>query len=945
MKYSYSARIKNSSSISSSSSTSIGRGSTSRITSHLVAQSPTSTVAIGTQVEEEEEEEEERIYEELKSVSTTLRHADEEYYSINHDINYIGGSSSATTTVMKDEEYDALAKREEFLCQTYPHLHSRLQDEVGLGIQTTRYGGRVGLVLPPDVKTNNNNKIPTNQQRRHYKRMQSLDNAMNDVDIQKWIERTVRKLAQVGNETRQHLPLEIISEPKIDGLSLSLRYQLISNSTFQLQWGATRGDGTAGEDVTDTVQLIPSIPKFITSASCTGCTITSFEVRGEIVFSKVHFQNLSSHQYNFSNARNAASGILQRGRRGGNMNSTTTTTTTTTGNTTTSFLEATSATISNETKELCSSLQFYAYDIVSADDVSDDNDYYDDDSILTTDSPWVSGIQQRLELKRMGFLLPQPVHIFALNHETKTNDDVEQQQVDPLIITRVANSSSSTGTAIASALTEYHKGIMENVRSSLDFEIDGLVYKVNNIEQRRICGSSSRAPRWAIAHKFPSLLTITFLKDVELQVGRTGAITPVAILEPVPLNGIVISKASLHNFDWASKVLLEKHDDDNSSASSPSKCIQSGTPVFISRAGDVIPQVVKRVPLKSAAGNRNTTITTATVAAVEDELNDDHSHRYEEEKMITLEPPKFCPSCGSPTAFDDGEERDDVSRGDESLTMSETSAFPNSTSTPRRGMVLRCTGSQFMCKARAIGSLVHAFSKGALNIYGLSEARITQLKEAGILNRPCDVFALVEDSPSDLETRIAELPGWGPKSTSQLKATVESVIKEGLPLHRFIYSLGIRHVGAFSSKLLASAFNNDVNLFIDALTESSITSEEGVKQNNDSTFHTVLIDKGIKGIGPAAIESLLSFSKDKSQLQAAADLAGIIPVGTTTSSDKRRNISGSSSLDLASSNSSVLSSSLPLKNLIVVFSGSIEGLSRSQGNVGCCIISFMMDCE
>jgi DNA ligase (NAD+) len=239
-----------------------------------------------------------------------------------------------------------------------------------------------------------------------------------------------------------------------------------------------------------------------------------------------------------------------------------------------------------------------------------------------------------------------------------------------------------------------------------------------------------------------------------------------------------------------------------------------------------------------------------------------------------------------------------------------------------------------MCHARTVGALVHAFSKAALHVAGLSEARITQLKEAGILYRPCDIFALLNGNPSDLETKIAELPGWGLKSTSQLKSTLQSVVREGIPLHRFIYSLGIRHIGIFSSKQLASAFDNDVTAFIAALTELSTTTKEddNDKQNNNFSVHQALSEKGVKGIGNAAIEALNSFSKDQSQLQAAIDLAAIVPVGKKVKENEQRDDIQSSSLDKTTVNSTALSSSfLPLQNLTVVFSGSIEGLSRSQG--------------
>ena len=823
---------------------------------------------------EEEEQGEEKIYKELKSLSATLRHADESYYSPNH-------RKEQSAIVLSDEEYDAVARREETLCQIYPHLQKRLEEDVGLGVATTRYGGRIGSLLEQP-------RAPTHKQRKHMHlmpKMQSLDNAFTEGDISKWLERTTRKLRPLDS-THPQKQLEIIAEPKLDGLSLSLRYQFDKNSSsnsYTFQWGATRGDGTIGEDVTDTVQFVPNIPKGINLTN-TNTFPQYIEVRGEIVFSKAAFQRLQQTSPTFSNARNAASGILQRGRAG------------------------TEATIpSEQTKELCSFLNFFAYDMTVASS---------DEEETATNTLWQTGTELRLDLKRMGFLLPEPIQVFSTplflpsSHSQEKKNTEQDGQIIQLVETTLS-------------LVNYHKHVMEHTRYSFDFEMDGIVYKVNNVEQRNLCGSSTRAPRWAIAHKFPSSLEMTFLNDVQVQVGRTGAITPIAILEPIPFHnsGIIISKASLHNFEWASKILLL--DDEDSKLS-----IEAGTPVFISRAGDVIPQVVKRVPYDVT--------TTKSV--------DRNEHP---KKLISLQPPKFCPSCGSPTAFDNEDSvllSTTTSLSTSDLTgknkSSNTSASTNSTSdvsssskTPlgtkgevhdssgRTGLVLRCTGPQFLCKARAIGALAHAFSKQALDVSGLSEARITQLRDAGLLNRPCDIFALVTDE--NLSSTVSELPGWGYKSTTKLAATLNSTMETGLPLDRFIYSLGIRHVGQYTSTLLASAFNN-IDVFLDALTNASNIDNNADDENaHHDLIQKLLVD--VKGIGPVAFASLLSFSKDETQVQAAKDLAAIIPVKNYV-----RNKSALGSTELLSKPSSP-SASLPLQNLTVVFTGAIPGYSRSQG--------------
>ena len=838
-------------------------------------------------------EEEKELYKELQSISATLRYADELYYSTKQQsISTDDGSPPAAvlsnpTFAMTDEEYDALARREEYICKRCPNLLNRLEKETGLGVRATRYGGRVGPIVTPgrDDKTELSPSSSVfsspRQKRRHIEGtpMQSLDNALSDMDVKKWMDRVQKlllksaiapdKAEHEGSTENQQLIMEIIAEPKLDGLSLSLRYQLVrapeTGDRYELQWGATRGNGMIGEDVTDAVQLLPgdAIPRSISTdkliqerSDTRGVLPPIIEVRGEVVLPKTAFElyrrreqqqvnstsqsdahadvntsRSNTHSVSFANARNAASGILQR----------------------------TKSIMTEETKELCSSLRFFAYDIAYSLDLSDGD----------TNVVWKSGTEMRESLERMGFVVPGPFHVFSWSADVLNIEGEEELQV----------------------LIDYHS-MIQNQRPTFDFEVDGAVYKLNDIEQRLICGSSTRAPRWAVAHKFPSLTVISRILDIEVQVGRTGAITPVAILEPVSVGGITVTRATLHNFEWAAKLLA----DDSERNPNDSPKIKVGTPVFVCRAGDVIPQVVRRVPLKDVS-----------------DLTAPRSETLGAREWISLDLPNFCPRCGSPAAFD--EPTHTTSTKKEKGEPSTSNADDRSaTVISETGRVLRCTGPQLFCAARAVGALVHAFSKGALDVSGLSEARLSLLKEAGILTRPSDIFVLASDSDASaaMLDEIANLPGWGAKSSAKLASAIKKVVLEGITLDRFIYSLGIRHVGAHSSKLIASAFV-DVDSFLGAVSEAGRNNSgfiilEGDGENED----------GVKGIGPVAIASLLSFSKEHALVEAAKDLAAMIPVLEYKVNRSTAAATGSSS------------TYAPLKQLAVVFTGSIPGYSRTQ---------------
>ena len=280
------------------------------------------------------------------------------------------------------------------------------------------------------------------------------------------------------------------------------------------------------------------------------------------------------------------------------------------------------------------------------------------------------------------------------------------------------------------ALLKFHHEI-EAQRGALDYDIDGVVYKVDRLDWQERLGFVSRSPRWAVAHKFPAEQAITLLKDIEIQVGRTGALTPVAKLEPVTVGGVVVQNATLHNADEIARL-----------------DVRIGDTVQIQRAGDVIPQVLGVVMEKRPRGAK------------------------------AYEFPKVCPCALHTDVL-----RDQTAAGEE-------------------GAIARCTG-EFACPYQAVEHLKHFVSRRAFDIDGLGDKQIELFYEQGWVKEPADIFTLEQRNS---KIRLQEVEGFGETSVRNLFAAIAA--RREIALERFIYALGIRHVGETTAVALARGYSS-----------------------------------------------------------------------------------------------------------------------------------------
>jgi len=570
-----------------------------------------------------------------------------------------------------DAEYDALRRRYEALETEFPELSGADSLTKKVGAAPAEKFAKVAHAVP----------------------MLSLGNIFADEDLFEFVARVKRFLGTDAD-------IAFTAEPKIDGLSCSLRYE-----NGKLIRAATRGDGAVGEDVTANVLTIDDVPHRLDDAP------DVLDVRGEVYMSKADFAALNARQAEagdkiFANPRNAAAGSLRQ---------------------------------LDPSITARRPLKFFAYAWGEA-----------------------SALPAATQEGMIAFFAARG---FPTNPLTILCETPEQMLA--------------------------HFRAIEAQRATLDYDIDGVVYKVNDLGLQGRLGFVARAPRWAVAHKFPAEQATTELLDIDIQVGRTGALTPVAKLKPVTVGGVVVSNATLHNEDEIAR-----------------KDIRIGDTVKVQRAGDVIPQIVSVV-----------------------------AHAEGSQPYVMRE---TCPACGS-------------------AALREIDPKTGETDAVRR-----CTGS-LACPAQAIEKLRHFCSRNAFDIEGLGDKQIAFFFEKGLIKTPADIFTLEarDSDPTNLK-KIENYEGFGKVSTRKLFAAIAA--RKLMVLNRFIFALGIRHVGETNAIRFARAFES-----FEAFRDTARNAAPGTPERD----HLNAID----GIGDVVAEAVADFFIEPHN-EAALDalLAQVTPI-------------------------------------------------------------------
>ena len=504
-----------------------------------------------------------------------------------------------------DAEYDQLMRRLQELEAAFPELIRPDSPTQRVGASPLEAFGTVVHSLP----------------------MLSLDNAFSATEVRDFDARVKRQLGQSD-------PIDYVAEPKIDGLAVELVF--VDGLFVQ---GSTRGDGVRGEDITQNLRTIKTIPLRLIAAAHAPLP-ARLEVRGEVYMTKYDFQRLNARREEegeptFANPRNAAAGALRQ---------------------------------LDPRITAGRPLAMFCYGVGNVEGV-------------TFQTHW--DVLQ--SLGRWGF---------------RINPHIEQCH------------------GIDAALAYYER--LSQEREELPYEIDGVVIKVNALALQEALGTRSRSPRWALAYKFEPKQAVTRVKEIAVQVGRTGALTPVALLEPVQVAGVEVSRASLHNPDEVAR-----------------KDVRAGDWVMVQRAGDVIPEIVEVLKERRTGAEK------------------------------PFEMPTRCPICGS------------------AVVRLEDEVVP------------RCVG--LSCRAKLKESIVHFASKRAMDIEGLGDKTVDQLVERGLVKDIGDLYGLTKEDVLKLD-RLAD------KSASNLIAAIERSKQTTLP--RFLYALGIRHVGEHVAEVLARQYSD-----------------------------------------------------------------------------------------------------------------------------------------
>ena len=587
---------------------------------------------------------------------------------------------------ISDAHYDALIRENRELEERFPELVRADSPSKRLGAAPTSALAKVTHARP----------------------MLSLENAFSSKEVGEFVARIRRFL---------NLPADAVvamtAEPKIDGLSCSLRYE-----RGELVLAATRGDGAVGEDVTPNVRTISDIPQRIEGAP------DVLEVRGEVYMSKADFEALNERQEAlsgkiFANPRNAAAGSLRQ---------------------------------KDASITAARPLRFLAHGWGELSEPLADTQFE---------------AMKRIE----AFGIPVSDLLVRC-------DDLD-------------------------AMLAHYRAI-ETARAELPFDIDGVVYKVDRLDLQERLGFVARAPRWGLAHKFPAEKAETMLEAIDVQVGRTGKLTPVGRLTPVGVGGVIVANVTLHNRDEIHRLGL-----------------RIGDRVRIQRAGDVIPQVVENLT--------------------------------RDEPRAAYEFPDHCPMCNSEAVAEEGE------------------------------VDVRCTGG-LICPAQRFERLRHFVSRGALDIEGLGEKSIGEFIELGWLHSPADIFRL-RNHRGDLVGR----EGWKDKSVDNLLAAIEAKREPDGP--RFLFGLGIRHVGIVTARDLLKCF-----MTVEELRRVA-TAESGEAEL-----------ASVQGVGPVVAEALVDFFHEEHNREALDDLLSEVRPKPFVSDAKQTEWTGKT----------------------IVFTGSLETMSRDE---------------
>ncbi|MFE8582878.1 NAD-dependent DNA ligase LigA [Sphingomonas sp. NCPPB 2930] len=615
---------------------------------------------------------------------------------------------------ISDADYDTLVRRNAAIEAAFPHLVRSDSPSVQVGAAPAAHLAKVAHARP----------------------MTSLDNAFTDEEVEEFVGRVRRYL-----KLPEDAPVTLTAEPKIDGLSCSLRYV-----DGRLVQALTRGDGAIGEDVTENVRTIADIPQTIPAPGV-------FEVRGEVYMSKADFAALNAklaqeaaetgkEARQFANPRNAAAGSLRQ---------------------------------KNPAITAGRPLRFLAHGWGEASEVAVDSQF----DMVETWRGW-------------GFPIADA---FA----------------------RVPDA--------AAALAIYRT--IEAQRADLPFDIDGVVYKVDRLDWQARLGIVGRTPRWAIAHKFPAERAQTTLERIDIQVGRTGALTPVARLEPVTVGGVVVTNATLHNADEIERL-----------------GVRPGDRVVLQRAGDVIPQIVENLT-----------------------------------RDVAREPfvfPDHCPECGSLATREEGE------------------------------VVIRCTGG-LICPAQRVERLIHFVSRHAFDITGLGLVRVEEFFRDGLIASPADIFRLHRHREALIaRERMSELV------VDKLLAAIDA--RRDISLDRFLFALGIRHVGEITARDLARRFVSmagframiDAALQVRAETVPALGEPDRKFELRRQRAIVAAIDT--PQIGPEVADALLDFFAEEHNRAVVDDLLGEVTPADTVHQTRESEVTGKT----------------------LVFTGTLETLSRDE---------------